>query len=86
MRRVMAEYEESGQTRRGFCKQRGMAVTTFDYWRRELAKKPAPRTKLAPVQVVPAEARFALVLDNGRRIECASETDLARLIRVAERV
>lgn len=85
MRRVMAEYQESGQSRRAFCEQRGIALTTFDYWRRELAAKPAQRTKLVPVQVAPAEARFALVLGNGRRIECASETDLARLIRVAER-
>jgi hypothetical protein len=82
---VMAEYEESGQSRRAFCEQRNMALTTFDYWRREMAAKPAKRTKLVAVRVAEPECRFALVLGNGRRIECASETDLARLIRVAER-
>lgn len=80
MRRVVEEYEASGQTRRAFCAKRGMAVSTFDYWRRELAKKP----RLVAVKIAQAEARFALVLANGRRIECG-EAELARLIVIAER-
>lgn len=85
MRRVMEEYEGSGQSRRAFCEQRGIAVSTFDYWRRELAKRPPERTKLVAVRVAEAELRFALVLVNGRRIECLGEEGLAGLIRVAER-
>lgn len=44
------------------------------------------RTKLVAVKVVEAEPRFALVLANGRRIECTTEDDLGRLIHMAERV
>jgi hypothetical protein len=84
MRQVMAEYESSGQSRRTFCEQRELSLTTFDYWRRELAKKVVEKATLVSVQVAEREARFALVLGNGRRIECSSENDLARLIRVAE--
>lgn len=84
MRRVMEEFEKSGQTRRAFCAKRGMAVSTFDYWRRELAKKPAESARLVAVKVAEAEARFALVLGNGRRIE-STEENLERLIRIAER-
>jgi len=81
MRRVMGEYEGSGQSRRAFCERRGIAVSTFGYWRRELAKRP----RLVAVRVGESEARFALVLANGRRIECTGEEGLAGLIRMAER-
>lgn len=37
MRRVLEEYAASGLTRREFCERRGIALTTFDYWRREHA-------------------------------------------------
>ncbi|MEP6871941.1 MAG: hypothetical protein ABI939_08845 [Anaerolineaceae bacterium] len=84
MRRVMAEFEKSGVSRRVFCEKGGIAISTFDYWRRELAKRPPERAQLVAVKVAEAEPRFALVLANGRRIECSGEDDLARLIRMAE--
>jgi hypothetical protein len=86
MRRVMAEFGQSGQSRREFCGRRGIAVTTFDYWRRELADKPATKPRLVAVKVAEPEARYLLVLGNGRRIECAGEAGLAALIRAAEGV
>ena len=44
MRRVLEEYESSGQTRREFCEGRGIAFTTFDYWRR-IAVKPGKQAR-----------------------------------------
>lgn len=91
MRRVLEEWEASGLTRRAFCQKRGIAVTTFDYWRREHAGRP----RMVKVEVAAPEvaaASFTLLLANGRRIECwsasAGQADegLARLIRIAERV
>lgn len=79
---MMEEYERSGLSRGEFCEKRRLAASTFDYWRRELAKKP----QLVRVKVIEPEPRFALVLANGRRVECSGEEDLVRLIRVAERV
>ena len=77
MRRVLEEYAAGGLSRREFCQQRGIALTTFDYWRRVHA-----------VKVAPAEAAdFRLSLANGRRIECSwrfADAELARLIRIAE--
>jgi len=35
MRRMLEEYAASGLGRREFCQQRSIALTTFDYWRRE---------------------------------------------------
>ena len=93
MRRVLEEYAASGLKRREFCQQRGIVLTTFDYWRRVHAVKLGKqerRPRLVAVQVAHAErARdFALSLANGRRIECSwrfADVELARLIRIAER-
>jgi hypothetical protein len=92
MRRVLEEYAASGLRRREFCEQRGIALTTFDYWRREHAVKPerqARRPRMVAVKVSNSEAapHFALSLRNGRRIESSwrfGDAELARLIRVAE--
>lgn len=78
---MVEAFETSEASRRAFCLQRGIAVSTLDYWRRALARRP----RLAAVTIVPDVARFALVLANGRRIECSTEDELARLIRIAER-
>ncbi|MBZ5636579.1 MAG: hypothetical protein LAO55_25930 [Acidobacteriia bacterium] len=85
IRGIVAGFAKSGMTRREYCAQHGVAVTTFDYWRRTQRKRP-PRL----VQVAIGEARvggFALVLANGRRIESSwsfVEANLEKLIRVAE--
>jgi hypothetical protein len=87
MRRVVEEFGASGLTRREFCSQRGIAVTTFDYWRRQFRSTP----RLVKVEVAQPEAAtrsFTLRLANGRSLESSwrfDEEDLARLIRIAER-
>src|SRR6202521_451010 len=91
MRRVLDEWESSGLGRREFCQQRGIALTTFDYWRREQAVKPrrqARRPRMVAVKVANVEsaASFSLSLANGRRIESSwrfTDVELARLIRIA---
>ena len=85
MRRVLEEYEKSGLTRREFCRRRGIATTTLDYWRGEHGAKP----RMVKVEVAPSEAapHFTLSLANGRRIESSwrfAEAELARLIRIVE--
>jgi len=87
MRRVVEEFLSSGMTRREFCSQRGIALTTFDYWRSQFRSKP----RLVKVEVTQGEAAgksFTLRLANGRSIESSwrfGEEELARLIRIAER-
>jgi hypothetical protein len=92
MRGVLEEFAASGLKRREFCQQRGIALTTFDYWRREHAvkrRRPARRPVMVAVKVAKVEpaASFSLSLANGRRIECSwrfAEAELARLIRIVE--
>jgi hypothetical protein len=87
MKRVVEEFRTSGLTRREFCTKRGLALTTFDYWRRELGAKP----RLVKVEVAgrePVAQSFTLRLANGRAIESSfafAEEELARVIRIAER-
>lgn len=84
---MLGEFSKSELTRREFCAKRGMALTTFDYWRRQLRARP----RLVQVEVGGLEAAgrsFTLRLGNGRLIESSFayvEEELARLIRVAER-
>jgi hypothetical protein len=91
MRRMLEEYRASGLSRQEFCQQRGIALTTFDYWRREHADKPRKqvRPRLVKVDVAASEVsgQFTLSLTNGRRIESSwrfAEAELARLIRIVE--
>lgn len=85
MKALLEEFSRSGQTRRKFCEARSIALTTFDFWRRELAARP----RLVKVKVARTPAPdFTLRLANGRAIDCSfafAEEDLARVIRIAER-
>jgi hypothetical protein len=88
MRRVIEEFRTSGLTRREFCSQRGIALTTFDYWRSQLRSTP----RLMKVEVARPEIAaqsFTLRFANGRSIESGwrfDEEELARLIQIVERV
>jgi len=86
IRGIVAGFVKSGLTRREYCAQQGVALTTLDYWRRAHRKQ---RPSLVEVEVEPAQplAGFVLVLANGRRIESSwsfVEAELEKLIRVAE--
>ena len=83
--RIAEGYAASGMTRRRYCEEHGISVSTLDYWRR----RQKDRAKLLEVAVEPqrVEVGFVLVLVNGRRIESSwsfAEADLLRLIGAAE--
>ena len=83
---IVRRYEERGRmTRRAFCVNEGIPPATLGYY---LRRRPARNTsKLAELQIEEARStagRFALVLGNGRRIECG-RAELSDLIDAAER-
>jgi hypothetical protein len=85
---LLEEYRQSGEGRTEFCRRQGIPVTTLDYYVRRQKLKTRPRLTRVKL-TAPAEppAHFVLVLRNGRRIESGwnfRDTDLARLIRIAE--
>jgi transposase-like protein len=67
IRRIVERFASSGKTRREYCQEHGISITTLDYWR----GKHNPKPKLMEVAIEPRRAGpgFALVLANGRRIE-----------------
>lgn len=85
MRQLIGDYKASGLERREFCEQRGITLTTFDYWRRKHGRK----SRMVKVEVAGTDVAcgFTLSLTNGRRIESAwrfADAELMRLIRIAE--
>lgn len=74
MRRVLEEFKAGGLSRREFCQQRSIPLTTFDYWRRERGVKPrkqARRPQMVAVRAINTEPapQFTLSLANVRGIE-----------------
>ena len=87
IRELLEAYGKRGnQTRAAFCEQRGVSITTLDYYQRRYGKQSPARVRLKRVEVKPepGTAMFTLRLANGRRIECG-EAALAQMIRIAER-
>ena len=86
---MMTGYEQSGLTRREYCGQRGIPLSTLDYYRQRRKKK-ARNPGLVAVKIVASEqpsSPLAVILRNGRRIEVGrgfAEAELARLLRVVE--
>lgn len=92
---LLEGYKKCGQTRRQYCEQEGISLTTLDYYQRSYGKPAAPAKPAAPrlmkvtvkAPAVEPSSRFTLVLLNGRRIESDwhfIEAELLRLIRVTE--
>jgi DNA-binding CsgD family transcriptional regulator len=97
--RLLKGYEEGGLSRQEYCQRAGIPVTTFDYYRQRSRRKVAAQRRVVAasglvkvkLEAAPMETQsvFSLTLSNGRRIESQwsfSDTDLARLIRIAEAV
>ncbi|MBC8164747.1 MAG: hypothetical protein H7Y20_02610 [Bryobacteraceae bacterium] len=80
---LLQRYRARGTIRRrAFCEREAVALPTLDHYLRRRAK---PGVHLARVKIASeaATGRFALLLANGHRIECAA-TELTRLILAAE--
>ena len=102
IKQLLRGYEQSGLSRRQYCEEQGVAVTTLDYYRQRQLKDKKPRTEQQTAALVrvkltagapPAQRQvqegFSVVVSQGRRIESPwnfSERGLARLIRVLEAV
>lgn len=87
VQRLLDEYRQSGEGRTEYCRRQGIPVTTLDYYVRRQTLKTRPRLARVKLTTSAPPTSFALVLRNGRRIECDwnfRDTDLARLIRIAE--
>jgi hypothetical protein len=84
---LLRGYGERGAlSRRAYCEKQGITLSALDYYLRRYGRSSTKRVRLAQVevQVAAVPPLFALVLANGRRIECGP-AGLAQLIESAER-
>lgn len=89
MQQVVEQFRASGLSQIDFCRQTGTVLSTLGRYLRRINN---PEQQLVRVKVAaPPEpdTGFVLMLGNGRRIAGGwgfREAELARLIRVAERI
>jgi DNA-binding transcriptional regulator LsrR (DeoR family) len=86
---LLEQYRASGMTKIAYCQQMGISRSTLSRYLRRRRRGRLVRVNLKPAPPPEPDRGFVLVLSNGRRIESGwrfGETELARLIRVAEGV
>lgn len=91
-RSVIHRYRQSGMTRKAFCKEHGVALSSLDLWRRRYASEPEASEQIPPSVVslgTVARARAGRTLRvssaNGITAELdlpASEHEIAAVVRV----
>ena len=69
---VVAKYRGSGKTRAEFCRERGITVTTLDYYLRRDGAKGRQRLVRGVEEEKEWGSGFTLTLGNGRRISTRS--------------
>lgn len=92
IQQIVEEYESSGQSRREFCRQHGLVLSTLDrYLRKQRAVSAANpdlvRSGLLPVKIATpagggAEKALVVVLPRGCKVEVGIGFDAATLTRV----
>jgi hypothetical protein len=94
-RRIVTEFEASGQSARAFAEARGLTASALGYWRRRIARDQQPSAPSSALAVSFVEvrseptpsARYEVALGNGRSVFVGAQFDdivLARLLRVVE--
>ncbi len=79
--RLIREQAESGMTKKAFCEQRGIHITTFHGWRKQ-SQSSAPQ--LAEVEVTAQAAPIEIALPSGKRLGLylnGEDESLIKLIR-----
>jgi hypothetical protein len=83
---IRSYHDRGAVTRRAFCEAHQLSASTLDYYLRRHRRSKPQKARFVEVKVKreqPSGGMFALVLTNGRRIECR-QAELAQLIRTAE--
>jgi len=81
-RRRIAQQEKSGQSVRGFCRERGLSEPGFYAWRQRLRKQNTA-VRFALVEPKPAEETspaIELMLTSGDRLRIPSDAATLRLV------
>jgi len=85
---LIRQWESSGLTQEQFSHKRGIAKSTFGYWRKKYLKETSSsksKKNFIPVKIAKAgdaeigTGELALFYPNGVRLVCSGSMDLTRL-------
>lgn len=87
----IGQWERSGQSQRGFCAKRGLALSTFQWWRSKLrrAEPQRPATTFLPLELNGAPVGAAVIeveLRSKTRLRLEGEAALRALESVVARI
>ena len=80
----VAQWQDSGLTQVAYCRQQGLKVSQFGYWKKRLLPPPSPQTApravpgFIPVQLTSARAALTVVVNESLRVEVQPGSDPAR--------
>ncbi len=66
---TLKRYEESGLSRRDFCKQEGLALSTFMRWAKREQASPPPFVEITPREESPAASGWELEIELPQGIQ-----------------
>jgi hypothetical protein len=91
--KAVSEWSRSGESRRAFCKQRGLPLSSFQWWRRRLKEVSAEGNALSflpiPMRGAGGDISGATVeieLRSGTRVRFAGEAALRAVEHLVSRV
>ena len=90
MRRVVEEFERGDVSQARFCRERGLAVSTFLYWRRRSGA--ANRQEFSEIEIVappnpsPPDVCVELVLPGGVIVRLRGDADESTIRRILRAV
>ncbi len=80
----MDAWTQSGKTQAGYCRDHGLNIKTFYYWRKKLKQKPGT-VKLVQVPTLPITAApIRLIVEDRFAIEVSDGFNTTTLSRIVE--
>ena len=84
-RRILAEQQGCGQSTAAYCRERGIPVWRFSYWRKALTAKDGAATPGGFVELRPARLASGVCVESGRwLVRVEPGFDAATLLRALE--
>lgn len=82
----MAEWQRSGQSQRAFCTQRGLALSTFQWWRRQAKRREVAQTPPAFLPIAMGVSAVEIELRSRTRMRFEGEAALRAVEHLVARV
>lgn len=87
----IAQWRDSGLSQRLFCESQGLALSTFQWWRKRLGEGVSAQPRFLPIELkagapAPAAALVQVELKSGTRLRLEGEAALRAVAALVRRV